>query len=169
MNTTYEYLIWASRVDVRCCESSWTDTSYFLALVMIFKLSPSLTIFPKVLLLEYCLLIHHPVLSTPRFVSSLPCFFPLLVSCCCFCELESAYSRLICYFKAICFILSLASNFVSDLHYLIQNSNSQKQLPFVSSNVFLRTQVKMLSQCFEISQTLWHKCTWWNLHIFLAD
>ena len=117
----------------------------------------------------YCLLIHHPVLSTPRFVSSLPCFFPLLVSCCCFCELESAYSRLICYFKAICFILSLASNFVSDLHYLIQNSNSQKQLPFVSSNVFLRTQVKMLSQCFEISQTLWHKCTWWNLHIFLAD
>ena len=71
MNTTYEYLIWASRVDVRCCESSWTDTSYFLALVMIVILSPSLTIFPKVLLLEAIL----PSDSSPSTFYSPICFF----------------------------------------------------------------------------------------------
>ena len=77
INTTYECLIWASQVDVRCCESSWTDTSYFLALVMLFKLSLFLSIFPKVLLLEAIL----PCDSSPStFYSPISFFFTLFFS-----------------------------------------------------------------------------------------
>lgn len=137
INTTYECLIWASQVDVRCCESSWTDTSYVLVLVMLFKLSLFLASFPRSCYWKlYCLLIHHPVLSIPNFFL-LYLVFSTASQLLFLCELESAYSWLICYFKAMLhFIIGIQLCIWPSC--FIQNSNSQKQLPFVFSNVCLR-------------------------------
>lgn len=142
INATLCY--WASQVGVRCCESWWLHTSYFLGekfdfgnvLKCPFLLASSQRSCYWNL---YCLLIHHPALSVPQFLSSLPCFFPLLVSCFFLCELESDCSRLICHFKAICFVLSLGSSLCIWSSPLYSEFMQSEPLPFISSNDCLKS------------------------------